>query len=97
MQTFERKKFDSFQKSGKVCILQFWSAWCGDCFDVEHLESLQKQNKKVRVFRVNLEDNEHLAEKYQIKITPSYLFFKNFKLYETLVGIQTKSSLEEFL
>jgi thioredoxin 1 len=97
MKSFDKKKFDSLQKSGKVCILQFWSAWCGDCFDVEHLEKFQKHNRGVCVFRVNLEDNEEFAEKYQVKITPSYLFFKNFKLLETLVGVQTQSSLERSL
>lgn len=96
MQIFEKRKFYSLQKSGKICILQFWSAWCGDCFDLEHLDSFQKNNKDVYVFRVNLEDNEELAEKYQIKVTPSYLFFKDFNLYELLIGIQTQNILEKY-
>jgi thioredoxin 1 len=97
MQNFEKAKFDFVQKSGDICLLQFWSAWCGDCFDLEHLEKFQKCNKSVCVFRVNLEDNEELAEKYQIKVTPSYLFFKDFKVYETLIGVQTQSLLEKSL
>jgi thioredoxin 1 len=93
---FDKIKFDKLQKSGKVCLLQFWSAWCGDCFDVSHLKELSALNN-VFVFRVNFEDNEELANKYSIKVTPSYVFLKNFKVFNSLIGKQTANSLRSLL
>lgn len=96
IRNFDKKEFDKVQRSGGVCILQFWSAWCGDCFDTSHLESIQQTNK-VAVFRVNLEDNEELAEIYEIKMTPSYLFFRSFKVFASFFGVQTEKSLKRCL
>lgn len=95
IECFDKIKFEKAQKSGKTCILQFWSAWCGDCFDLEPLKKVQ--SSKVSVFRVNFEDNEKLAQSYSIKITPSYVFFRNFKSIATLLGSQTENSLRSYL
>lgn len=96
IKNFDKKEFDRAQKSGGVTILQFWSAWCGDCFDISHLENIQQTNK-VSIFRVNFEDNEELADLYSVKITPSYLFFRDFKVFAFLFGVQTEKSLKRFL
>jgi len=93
---FDKNNFDKIQKSGRICILQFWSAWCGDCFDTLHLREISKI-KNVFVFRVNFEDNEELANKYAIKVTPSYVFLKDFKVFASLIGKQTENSLRSFL
>jgi len=93
---FDKNKFDKLQRSGKVCLLQFWSAWCGDCFDLAHLKEISR-TKKVFVLRVNFEDNEELANKYSVKVVPSYVFIKDFEAFASLVGKQTEDSLRSVL
>lgn len=94
---FDSKKFKRFQNLNKICIIQFWSTWCGDCFEVSHLTNICKLSKKILIFRANFEDNEKLAEKYSIKVTPTYLFFKGSHNLGTMIGNQTEESIKEFL
>jgi len=97
METFDKTSFNKAQKSGKICVLHFWSAWCGDCFDIEHLNSFSRKNSDTIVFRVNFEDNEDLTNKYLIKVFPSYLFVRRFEVLDLLIGVQTESSLDRSL
>jgi thioredoxin 1 len=96
IESFDKKKFENAQKNGFTCLLHFWSSWCGVCLNSKHLESFKDSDKLV-VFRVNFEDNEELAEKYSVKMVPSYVFVKDFKVVGMISGIQNERFLKGFL
>ncbi len=79
----------------KVVLVDFYADWCGPCkMMAPVVEEISEELKdKVKVCKVNVDENQNLAAQYGIMSIPTLIFVKNGKLEKTLVGLRDKQEL----
>lgn len=89
----------SFQKDvldSKVPVLvDFWAEWCGPCRMVGPvLDELAKEYEgKIKVAKVNVDENQQVSMDFHIRSIPTLLFFKNGQMVKQLIGAHPKAKL----
>lgn len=86
-------------KSELPVLVDFWAAWCGPCRMVAPAVSkvAEKYESKLKVGKVNVDEEQQLAVQYRISSIPTLGIFKGGKLVEQKVGALNLASLEEFV
>jgi thioredoxin 1 len=83
-------------QSDQPVLVDFWATWCAPCRAIAPaVEELATQYKgKVKVAKVNIDDNQDTPQQYGIRSIPTLLVFKGGKVVEQIVGAVPKSRLE---
>ena len=82
-----------------VAMVDFWAPWCGPCRMVAPIiEELAKEYKnKVKIGKVNTDENLALSSQYQIMTIPTMLIFKDGKVVDTINGALPKPRIAKVL
>lgn len=74
------------------CLIDFWAPWCGPCQMLGPLidELGDELKDRVKVLKVNVDENQEIAEKYNISSIPTVLIIENGIAKNTLIGFRQK-------
>lgn len=90
-------------QSSDLVMVDFWAVWCGPCRMIApSVEELAKEYKgKIKVVKLNTDENPDIASRYKIMGIPTIMFFKNGQKLDQVVGAvpkpQLKSKVESFI
>jgi thioredoxin 1 len=93
---FTDANFEELLSSNKVVVADFWATWCGPCKAMgPSIDELAAQYEgQALIGKVDVEENNDLAEKYAIRSVPTLIFFKDGEMVDKVVGLQPKAAIE---
>ena len=92
------KNIEDVLKEKSVTVLDFWASWCGPCKmlgPVIDTLSTEYDGKDVSIGKVNVEENQTLAQKYAVRGIPTVIIIKNGEIVERKVGVEPKENYEK--
>ena len=71
----------------KLLLVDFWAEWCGPCKSMHPIFSrMAKKYEQVRFARVNVDNSQDVAKKFNVQSIPTFIMFKNGQVAQQMVG-----------
>ncbi|MEK6551539.1 MAG: thioredoxin TrxA [Pseudomonadota bacterium] len=86
-------------KAANPVLVDFWAEWCTPCKMIAPVleEIAQEYNGRVKIAKINIDQNQDTPRKYAVRGIPTLMLFKNGAVEATKVGAVSKSQLSAFL
>ncbi len=83
----------------KIVLVDFWATWCGPCMKISPIVSqiAIEKSDKIKVGKVNVDEQMELAIRYKVELIPTLMFFKDGEIILTKHGFMEKQELSELI
>lgn len=94
-----QQNFDFFLKQNEYAVIDFWAEWCMPCRYVSPIiDELSKEFAgKLAFGKVNVDENQEIAVRYNISAIPTLIFFKKGKPVDQIVGAMPKKEIKSWI